>query len=178
MNDIIIGNICSLCAMVTDSASGTRKKREEILGIQILSQFFYGAGSIVLKGYSGTAQNVVAVLRNLAAIKNVKSKAVEWGLISLGVVLGAIFNNRGLLGWLPIVANLEYSVAMFHFRDNERALKLSFITNLLMFTVFSIAILNYVGAAGNLIVAVTTAASMLKERHDRQQSGAPSSREE
>ncbi len=76
-NDIIVENVCSLCAMVTDSVSGTRKKRSQILGIQVFSQFFYAAGSIILKGYSSTAQNVAAVLRNLAAIKNIKSKTVE-----------------------------------------------------------------------------------------------------
>ena len=169
VNDIIIGNICSLCAMVTDSVSGTRKKREQILGIQILSQFFYGVGTIILKGYSSTAQNAVAVLRNLAAIKNVKSKAVEWGLILLGVALGAAFNNRGLLGWLPIAANLEYSVAMFRFKDDERKLKLSFILNMVMYFAFSLAIMNYVGAAANLVVSVTTAAALLRERRSRQQ---------
>ena len=41
MNDIIVGNVCSLCAMVTDSVSGTRKKHSQILAVQILSQFFF-----------------------------------------------------------------------------------------------------------------------------------------
>ena len=95
-SEILIGNICSLGAMITDGISGTRKNPQHILGAQLISQFFYGAGSFVLKGYSSTAQNVVSVLRNLAAMKNVKSKAVEWGLILLGVVLGAAFNNRGV----------------------------------------------------------------------------------
>ena len=162
MNDIIVGNVCSLCAMVTDSISGTRKKHSQILAVQILSQFFYGAGSVILKGYSSTAQNLVAVLRNLAAMKRIQSKAVEWGLILLGVVLGFAFNNRGLLGWLPIAANLEYSVAVFRFRDRERSLKLAFILNMLMYSVFSFAIMNYVGAAGNIIVAITTAVSLIR----------------
>ena len=65
---IIIGNLFSLCAMISDSISGTRKKHSEIMTVQIVSQFFYGASSIVLKGYSSTVQNVVAVLRNLAAM--------------------------------------------------------------------------------------------------------------
>ena len=58
------------------------------MAVQIVSQFFYGASSFVLKGYSGTAQNVVAVFRNLAAMKNVKSKVIEYALILAGVVLG------------------------------------------------------------------------------------------
>ena len=45
LKEIIIGNVCSLCAMVTDSISGTRKKHRQILAVQILSQFFYAAGS-------------------------------------------------------------------------------------------------------------------------------------
>ena len=44
LNDVIVGNVCSLLAMVTDSISGTRKKRNEILGFQTLSQVFYGVG--------------------------------------------------------------------------------------------------------------------------------------
>ena len=171
--DIIVGNICSLCAMVTDSISGTRKKHGQILAFQTISQFFYGAGSIMLKGYSSTAQNLVAVLRNLAAIKEIKNKTVrqvvEWLLIALGVVLGVIFNNRGLLGWLPIVANLEYSIAVFRFKENEKALKIAFICNMLMYAVFSGVIQNYVGVAANTVVAATTAVSLIKGKKPAKQ---------
>ena len=159
---IIIGNLFSLCAMISDSISGTRKKHSEIMAVQIVSQFFYGASSIVLKGYSSTVQNVVAVLRNLAAMKNVKSKVLEWGLILAGVVLGVVFNNRGLLGWLPIVANLEYSIAVFKWKENEKALKLAFIVNMVMYAVFSLVIMNYVGTLSRTVIAVTTAISLLK----------------
>lgn len=148
--------------MVSDSISGTRKKHKEIMAIQILSQFFYGASSIALKGYSSTAQNAVAVFRNLAAMKNVKSKVLEWVLILAGVALGIVFNNRGLLGWLPIVANLEYSAAVFKLKNNEKALKLCFIINMVMYAVFSAVIMNYVGVVSCAVIAVTTAVSLIK----------------
>lgn len=38
---IIIENILSFCAMISDSISGTRKKHSEIMAVQIVSQFFY-----------------------------------------------------------------------------------------------------------------------------------------
>lgn len=159
---VIIGNLFSLCAMVSDSVSGTRKKHSEIMAVQIVSQFFYAASSIALKGYSSTAQNVVAVFRNLAAMKNVKSKVLEWALILAGVALGIAFNNRGLLGWLPIIANLEYSISVFRLKDNEKALKLAFIVNMIMYAVFSVVIMNYVGAVSCTVIAVTTALSLLR----------------
>lgn len=161
---IIIGNILSLCATISDSISGTRKKHSQIMYVQIVSQFFYGASSIVLQGYSSTAQNIVAVFRNFAAAKNVKSRVLEWILIVAGVVLGVVLNNRGLLGLLPIVANLEYSIAVFRFKDNQKALKLSFILNMIMYAAFSLVIMNYVGVASCSVIAVTTAVSLIKEK--------------
>ena len=159
---ILLGNLFSLCAMISDSVSGTRKKHSEIMAVQIVSQFFYGASSVALKGYSSTAQNLVAVFRNLAAMKNVKSRALEWTLILAGVVLGVVFNNRGLLGWLPILANLEYSVAVFKLRENEKALKLAFILNMVLYAVFSAVIQNYVGVLSCTVIAVTTAVSLIR----------------
>ncbi len=44
MNGIVVGNVCSLRAMVSDSVSATREKREQIPGIQIIIRFFFGAG--------------------------------------------------------------------------------------------------------------------------------------
>ena len=122
------------------------------------------SGTIILQGCSSTEQNAVAILRNLAAMKNIKSRVIEWTLILLGVVLGIVFNNRGLIGWLPVIANLEYSAAVFRFRDQERRLKYAFILNMVMYVVFSFAIMNYVGAVASIVVAVTTAISLFRER--------------
>jgi len=46
--DIIIGNICSLLAMGTDSLSSTRKNARDVLLVQCLSQLIYGIGSVIL----------------------------------------------------------------------------------------------------------------------------------
>lgn len=164
MNDILAGNICSLLAMGTDALSGTRKKHKEILGIQILSQIFYGAGAIILKGYSGAVQNAVGILRNLTAMQSRKIKWLELLLIAAGAVLGIVCNNRGLLGWLPVLGNLEYSAAVFYLKDRERLLKGAFILNMAMFAVFNAAILNFAGAAANAVVIVTTAVFLLRDR--------------
>ena len=166
---IIVGNVFSLCAMATDSFSGTRKEHRQIMSAQIVSQFFYAASSIVLKAYSSTVQNVVAIFRNYAAMKNVKSKALEWGLVLAGVVLGIAFNNRGILGWLPIIANLEYSISVFKFKDNEKALKLAFIINMIMYAVFSWVIMNYVGVVSCTVIAITTAISLIRVKDETDQ---------
>ena len=159
---IIVGNICSLLAMITDSFSSTRKTTKDVLRVQNVSQLVYCIGTVILKGYSGAVQNVVSLLRNLAAIHNVQSKAVQWILAALGVVLGVAFNNLGLMGLLPVVANLGYTIAVFRFQNNERALKTAFMLCVFCFAIFNIALYNLVGMVSNLIVAATAAISLIK----------------
>ena len=153
--ELIIGNLCSLLAMGTDSLSATQKTAKRVLLVQCLSQLFYGVGNIVLKGYSGTVQNAVSILRNFVAIYKIESKFVEWFLLILGVVLGIAFNNLGLVGYLPIAANLIYTLAVFRFKDDERSLKLVFMVTIVMFIIFNFAILNIVGGITNSVVLVS-----------------------
>jgi len=160
---IIIGNLCSLGAMFCDSASSTRKTKEDVLWVQCLSQFFYVGSALVLKGYSAVAQNAVAIFRNLASIKHVNSKALEIFLIILPVILGLYFNNRGIIGLLPVVANLFYSVVIFS-KSTEKGLKIAFFFNTLMFMVFNFAIFNFVGGVSSIIVAATYIVSFLRDK--------------
>ena len=162
--NILIGNICSLLAMGTDSISSTRKTAKGVLWMQSLSQLIYCIGTIVLRGYSGAVQNVVSIIRNLVAIKQIESKVVEWALVFLGVALGLWFNNLGWVGLLPVVANLQYTLAIFRFHDNERALKTSFLLSVFLFALFNLGIYNFVGFCTNMVVAVTTAIYLIKQK--------------
>lgn len=161
---LIIGNISSLLAMGTDALSSTQKTTKRVLWVQNLSQLIYCIGAFLLGGYSGCVQNVVSIVRNLVAIKQISKKWIEWTLTILGVVLGLVFNTIGWVGLLPIMSNLQYTFVVFRFKGNERALKSSFLASALMFAVFSGAILNVVGVFTNLIVAVATAVFLIKSK--------------
>ena len=162
MQGILAGNICSILAMVSDAVSTSRKTARSMLLFQTLSQLFYVVGAVILKGYSAAVQNVVSVVRNLLAVSGKQKKYIEWALVALAVVLGLWFNNRGVIGWLPVLGNLEYSIAVFHFRENERALKICFLVIVLMFGVFNASILNFVGAASNACLFAATLFFLLK----------------
>ncbi len=161
--NLIAGNLCSLLAMITDSVSSSQKTTRRVLLVQILSQVFYASCAIILKGYSAVVQNVISIARNVAAIRRINSRITEWTLAVLGVVLGLCFNNLGFVGLLPIIANLEYTLAVFHFTDNERALKIAFLLNAVMFTAFNAVILNIVGVFANIIIIVTTAIFLIRD---------------
>ena len=107
-------------------------------------------------------QNIVSIARNLFAIGNIKSKALEWILLFLGVALGLIFNNLGFMGLLPVIANLQYTISVFRFKDNQRALKISFAINSFLYSLFNLAIYNFVGVVTNLVVVCVTIFFLIK----------------
>lgn len=164
MLGIILGNICSLLATITDSVSSTRKTAKGVLMVQNVSQLFYLASSILLKGYSSAIQNVASILRNFVAIRKIESSFVRWTLIVFGVVFGIAVNNLGLIGYLPVLANLLYTLAIFAFKDNERALKICFTFCVGLFVIFNFAILNIVGGCSNLVVMCTTLVVLIKDK--------------
>ena len=159
---LLIGNGCSLLAMFTDSVSTTQKTTKRILLTQCVSQVIYCIGTAALKGYSGAVQNIVSILRNLFAIREKPNRFVEWGLILLGVALGLVCNNMGVLGLLPTIANLQYALIILKLRQNEALLKGSFLLHAAMFAVYNGALYNLVGIVTNSIVVITTAISLVK----------------
>lgn len=160
---LIAGNLCSLCAMAADSFSSSRKTAKGVLVAQIVSQFFYGLGTLILGGYSASVQNVVSIIRNLVAIRGIEKRWLEWVLVLLGIVFGIYFNTLGLIGLLPVLANLEYTVAIFRFKDDERSLKLAFLVNVILFGIFNVFILNIVGLLSNIVVLVMLIIFLVKD---------------
>ena len=164
---LLLGNGCSLLATLSNMFASTRKTARGVLLVQSLGQVFYFLCGIFLKAYSGSVQNALSIVRNFAAMGKKQSKWLEWALVVGGVVLGVVFNNLGLAGWLPIVGNLEYSLAVFRFRDDERKLKAALVVSLMIFVVFNLIIGNYVGAVADTVVAVTTVMNLWRTREKK-----------
>ena len=161
-NGIIIGNLCTILAMIFNALSSTRKTPKGVLLTQNFGQVAYIISAIALKGYSAAVQNVVSILRNLAAAKNIKSKVLEWTLVVLGVVFGVAFNNRGWIGLLPVIGNLEYTLAIFRYKNDERKIKVFFLISVVAFIIFNFAISNYAGVVADSVVVITTAIMLFK----------------
>lgn len=165
---LLLGNGCSLLATLSNMFASTRPTARGVLLVQSVGQVFYFLCALFLKAPSGAVQNAVSIVRNLVAMgKKKSSKWVEWTLVVAGVVLGVVFNNRGLAGWLPIVGNLEYSLAVFRYRDNQRMLKAALVVSLLIFIVFNVIIGNVVGTVADSVVVVTTVAELWRTREKK-----------
>lgn len=168
--NVIIGNICSLVAMGTDTLGSSRKTARGMLLMQSISQVVLATGAIFLGANSAAVQNGVSLLRNLRAATNKGGKWLEWVFLAIGVVLGLYFNfflpnDIGIwLGLIPILSNVGYSLAVYFFTDDEIKLKLAFLLTNVAFVFFNFMIKNYVGFCTCVFVATATGIFVVKSR--------------
>lgn len=159
----IIGNITSLIANLLDAYSATKKEKKNMLKIQCISVIFYVITNALLNAYSTVVQNLCSLVRNFLAAKETESKIVEYIIVLVALVLGIYFNNLGAIGLLPVFGNVEYSICLFLFKKNVRAIKISYLICNICFLILNYFISNYVGLIFTFITVLTLIVEILKK---------------
>lgn len=68
-----------------------------------------------------------------------------------------------------MVANLEYSLAVLFFKDNEQMLKIAFFVDVLLFCIFNTVIFNIVGTVSNIVVMIMTMDAIINNSRTKKQ---------
>ena len=111
--NLVLGNLFSLAAVVCLGASVVKKSKEKLIGWQIVDVVFCMLSNIALYTYSAFTTNFLALIRNVLAYKNKLSSISTLILALFCIILGAIANTRGIIGWFPIVASSSYTIFMY-----------------------------------------------------------------
>lgn len=126
-------------------------------------QLSYILSNLLLKGYSGLIQNAVELVRNLAIMCKVDRDWINYTLIAAALILGVLFNNLGIIGLLPVLGGLQFSVVVLKAR-NVRKIKASMILSSVTYVIYSFALMNYVAVVTNLVSVFAALASLLKDK--------------
>ena len=160
---IIIGNIISLFGSGGILVSTAVKNKKNILKVQTAASAFLLISDLVLRGYSGAVQDFICILRNFTVILGKKSKVLNFFFILSGVALGVIFNNRGWLGLLPILANLQFSCIVLYPKADDIMLKASIFASNVCWAIYSLCIFNYVNMVVNILICISAAVFVIRE---------------
>lgn len=79
----------------------------------------------------------------------------------LVVVLGLLANNRGLIGLIPVVATVEYTVCC-HYIKEIKAVKCSIFVNTFLWVFYSFAIMDFSTGFTDMTVLVIDAVSLVR----------------
>lgn len=152
---IIIGNIISLIAAVFTVSAAISKHRKQIYGFQTLECLTMAIASAFFLSFSGITTFLFNALRNALLVYDKFTKGLCILFLILLTTLGLIFNNLGLLGLMPVVTTVCYTLGTYLFHK-DISIKLNSFVNLTLWAIYDFFILDYVTAIVDSIAAVCT----------------------
>lgn len=134
-----VATIFSTLAVIVFIVSATFKNKNKILIIQVLAHILLGIGEFISKAWASIVQEIISILRNILVFFHKNTKWVNYTLILLGVLIGLYCGLMGQntftpwkgwdpakwYGYLPVIANLEYSIVVCNSKLNAKWLKLA-----------------------------------------------------
>lgn len=163
---ILIGNIFSLLGSICSLLSTRVKTYKKTLLIQSLDATCFTLSCIFLRGYSGIVVNSVAIIRNLSCAFLPLKAWMKWIFVALTMILGILFMDKSFYGILPIIASTFYSIVMVNTKDNL-ILKKSLLINNLLWFIYSIIILDFVGTGFKIISIISCIHFIIKSKKDK-----------
>ena len=163
MNEVLIANILMIIGEAILFVASSRKNKKDILLLQIVSMVIMGIASYLLKGYSAIVMDVIAITRNILSIRGIGSRFLSYIFIAMAIIFGVLFNNNGIFGYLPIIANVTQSVFILNSKASTRQIRFACAFSSACWTIYNIIIKGYAGAVTNMINAASYFYNGLKD---------------
>lgn len=160
MFNIILGNFVALIASILMIYVGTIKEKSRIIFVQTIQIMITIVGNVILGGITGAIINVICCIRNILCYKEKLSKTVQIILIVLSVIFSLIFNDLGLIGLLPLISTVIYTIFM-NIQDVVKFKILIMVTTFMWF-IYDFTILAYSAAIFDLLCVFTNFITIIK----------------
>jgi len=161
---ILIGNLISFGAAICMLWSTFSRSRENIFLLQFFECALLAVANVFFGVYAGVLVLLLSAVRNLLVAKNLYTKPVMGFFLLLTVVLSFLTNNRGLLGLIPMIATLQYTVCS-HVIVGVKGTRLSIFINTLFWVIYGFLVRDFSTAVSDLVVLFFTAVNLFRLIH-------------
>ena len=160
---LIVGNIFSFLASICTAVSVVKKSKTDFMHWQVGNTVFAILTNVALFSYSGVTTNAVSLVRNVLAYKNKLSFMRTLVICVISVSLGFVFNNRGLIGILPVLSSAGYTLCIY-LTKNEQQLRYALIADLSLWATYYLYIRGYPSVITYMVLNIWTAVQIVKNR--------------
>ena len=134
-----------------------------MLAWQITDYIFTATANLLLGGYTGALTISISIIRNRLMIKKKMTKTILTILIILQIIVGSYLNQLGVIGYLPIISSVSYSLAIVITR-NLQWLRWVIIENMLLWLIYDLTIKAYPAAITDITITLTTLIAIIRNR--------------
>lgn len=167
MNITIIANMISLLGAIVMVGIDLIKENKHVLEVQCLQFTLMGIANFMLKATSGGISNIVGILRNLYSLKKPMETPVKIGFIVLQVAISLLAGMNGLIGWLPIIATVIFTI--FVDTKNPYVMKGVIVFTVGLWFIYDMHFHNYTASLFDIMTIVSNTFTAIKMYFSRQQ---------
>lgn len=166
----IAGNVLTFIGMILFLTSSFCRKKKNILLFQTGNHCISSIGEIFLGQISGAIQDGISIIRNIFILLNKNNKVWNIVFIVSAAVLGTIFNivfqlDKPILiaiGFLPVVASLQYSIVVLLPNVKVCYIKASMAFSAICWLIYGLFLKNYSMAIFNAAIFLVSICSILQ----------------
>lgn len=163
--NILIGNIIALVASLIMVYTGILKNKKKIIYLQTVQIGLSVISNIVLGGISGAIINGISCIRNVLCYKDMLTTMFKILIVIISITLTLLFNNLGIIGLLPLISIVVYTL----FMDTKKVitLKLLIIFTMIMWLLYDFYIKSYTSSLFDLLTIITNVIALNQLRNKR-----------
>lgn len=153
MGNLIIGNIIALIGSLIMVYSGIIKNKKKIIYAQTIQIMLFSVSNFILGGITGALVNLVCCIRNILCYKNKLGNKEKMILLLAVAVLSIYFNTQGIIGYIPLISTIVYTL----FMNTKDVLKFKYLVIFSMFTwfIYDIFIKSYTSAVFDFLSVIS-----------------------
>ncbi len=160
---LIIGNIFSFFAVTCVGVSVIKKNKKNFMYWQIGETLFGMFANIFLYAYSALIISIICLIRNILSYKNILTKNITTILLVISIIAGLYANNLGIIGILPIIASVSYTICIY-ITKNEQQMRYATVLNMFLWFIHDMYIQAYPSAIANIILCIWTIIQIFKNK--------------
>ena len=156
----IIGNVIALVASILMVYSGIIKTKKKIVYVQSIQIGLSVISNLFLKGIAGAIINAINFIRNILCYKEKLGTKEKVLLTIISVILIVFLNNKGIIGYLPLISAVVY-IWLMTIKDIKK-FKLLIMVTTLLWLIYDFSIKLYTAAIFDFLCIVSNAISISK----------------
>lgn len=163
---MILANIMSGIGMMLLVYSTFSKSKKKMLWIQVGDCFFNALGCILACSYSATVTNTISMIRNIINAKGKMTKVLSYIIAVTLLAIGVVVNKKGLIGLLPVLASVIYTIWMEYFKTAQ-SLRFGLVVNLVLWLIHDFYVGLCVSGVTDTVLVFITIINIIRFRKEQ-----------
>lgn len=164
---IFIANIFSFIGMCLLAYSTFAKNKKNMLYVQVGDCIFNSLGDLFVGSFSAMSTNLICAVRNILNAKKKNSVIANTIIIALITSIGLIVNTKGIIGLLPIVASIQYTICSYKVKTAQ-GLRYGLTINLILWLIHDCFVMLYPSVLADTVLIIITVCNIVKNKNNNE----------